>query len=309
MPSQQDGYVSLEKTLRDARAGKKTRSSNCCMGQLEAIESGENRDLQEVYKAPLEITIRLVDVLVPGEFEKEVWEMSNSERLESAPTAKSQGVAFYKKREFENASERFARAVMLLESISVSNDVTDAQRERKRIADVYQETARRKRLDDVQRIGHGSIPSPPIHQEYIETPLPLDTSALYTLLQTSRLNYAACRLKLGDYPTVIRQTSEVITKSRVYAIDADVVWRHRSKAFFRRAQGYTAVGAEFKMAASDLRACRYELTERLHSGGCVDEARGIALELLEVEKEAGIVEGLIKERDGKERGLYSKIFT
>jgi hypothetical protein len=314
MPTMHDGYVSLEKTLRDARetkaTGKVKKSSSCCMGQLEALQSGENADLNTLHLSPLEITIHLIEILPPGQFEKQVWEMSsNAERLVSAPLAKTQGVAFYKDKDYESASERFGRAVMLLESVSVSNDVQDAQRERKREIDINSESQRRKRLDDVQRLGHGATPSPAITHEFTETPLPLDTRAMFELLQTSRLNYAACRLKLGDYVTVIKQTSEVIEKSRIYEMDLEVMRKHRIKAYFRRAKAYQEVASEFNKAARDLRECKRELLARMTESEAEEDAAAIRGELVEVEREAEIVDRLIKEREGKEREMYSKIFT
>lgn len=317
----------MEKTLRLERENKiavkngrapKRQTGSCCMAQLEAAQSGENSDLAAMVQSPLEINIELVDILEPGSFEKEIWEMGNEERLREAPKVKETGVKLYQQGDFEAAAERFSRAVMLLETIAISSHVQDAERERAREFGDAKEALRKQRMNDILAGNNGNIEREgderkisPANFVYA-TKLPSYMDQLYTLLQTCRLNYAACKLKLQDYRTVITQTSEIIEKSRVYSIaDEDVAANHRAKAYFRRAQAYRLLGSDIERARKDASSARDELVgvyrQIERGGGTPDRASAISTQIKEVSLEIERIEAVKQKQKQAEKGMFSGI--
>lgn len=95
MPNKIDGYINLETVLRQNKKNKEKvkngfksqpRMGGCC-ASLMAMTAGDpdNADLMDLHSSPLEIEIELLRVQNIGEFQKEVWEMNNTERFTEAP--------------------------------------------------------------------------------------------------------------------------------------------------------------------------------------------------------------------------------
>lgn len=294
--------ISLGKTPKRQVAG-------CCHSQMDQAHA-ENSDLLNILKSPMELELFLVHVLEPGEFVKEVWEMSNLERFLEAPIVKADGVEFYKKGMIKEACEKFVRALQLLESITISTEITDAERERKQVAEEIKELERKKRVEILrikreqgvqQTIDDGDSVTAPVESVTL-----IDTERVFFLMQTCRLNYVACKLKQNDYRTAVSQCTEIINQIKEKGNDYLV---YKTKAFFRRSQAYLSIGGDPTFASNDLVECRRILDDRIAKSNNEVEKNGIKAELAEVEVLSRKIDQAIAQQTSKEREMYSKIFN
>ncbi|KAJ3027745.1 UNVERIFIED_CONTAM: hypothetical protein HDU68_003190 [Siphonaria sp. JEL0065] len=317
MPSETDGYAQLESILRQEAKNRvlvsqgkpPVRTSGCCAaqgiaGDPDALEM--QRDLLLLTGAVLELEIELVDVIEPGDFCKEVWEMSALEKYVEAPVRKEEGGALYRSKDFEGACAKYTRALVLLESLSTSPSVTDMQREITKLKDEMDRELRRRVLERkrLERLGR-DVPAEftiegvdayfkeadakITHPDYSGNN-GINPSVVISLMQTCRLNYAACKLKLGEFSTVIIQCSEVLKNDK-----ANV------KALFRRAQAYRKIGRDLELAQKDLNSLR-----DLFVGRGIAEDNGEFVELKREEKE---LEVKFKAVQLKEKKMYGNMFA
>lgn len=242
-------------------------------------------DLQDLYGVPLEFEIELLAVQQPEGFLKEPWEMSLLDKMSEAPQRKDEGNALYQTGDAKGALEKYTRALVLLENIMQSSAFQDSKRE------INQRKERRekeewRRKEDAKRGQVFEIL--PLEEE---TSLPLkstDIMALEQLDTSCRLNYAACQLKLGDYTSVIVQTSEVLSRSP----------RHL-KALFRRGQAYLLLNRNLELASEDFKSLRKVLENKKM------ENSPEWMELLSMEKRIALEES----KDlAKEKQLFSNMF-
>ncbi|KAJ3417569.1 hypothetical protein HDV05_000026 [Chytridiales sp. JEL 0842] len=321
MPEECEGYSQLETVLRQEKKNRELiakglppqRSFGCCAHSASQEQTYENRDLLLCVGAPLEFEIELLDIQEPNTFSKEVWEMSAIEKYKEAPKRKDEGTELYKRGDYQGACDKYTRALMLLESLSMSPVVTDLQRTLTKEAEDRAKEARnradeRKRLERLGKPIPASLLAPPLSQtpKDSQTHLPsssklqppasathqdeIDPSVVIQLMTTTRLNYAACKLKLKDYPTVIIQCTEVLNKEK------DSI-----KALFRRAQAYMKIGRDLDLAEKDLSSMRDILKAR-----GVDESGAEWVELKREEKE---LERLMSVVRSKEKAMFSKMFA
>ncbi|XP_060811489.1 aryl-hydrocarbon-interacting protein-like 1 [Bombus pascuorum] len=112
-------YPFVSKTLREvAKPQSQKRNYHCCGIALQNDGIGYN-DLNELIKCPqdLEFTIELVKVILPDEYEKETWQMTEDEKLKSIPDIKEKGNALYKEKNYDLACEMYAKGIGILEQI------------------------------------------------------------------------------------------------------------------------------------------------------------------------------------------------
>ncbi|KAJ3085179.1 hypothetical protein HK102_000240 [Quaeritorhiza haematococci] len=417
MPEHIQGYIQLETVLRKEKENRKRiakglpplPTTGCCGGGRFGMgghdHSSHDHDhehddhldpnsLAFLYSAPLEIEIELLDVVPPGGFTKEVWEMTAEEKWAEAPKRKEEGTALYRRGCYLEAADKYARALVLLESLSMSSTVTDVERERQ-----FQERERkereRKEREEAMRLqrkrgamqaaasveehsiaekagesstkqailgmspqtesiqphssispaaeSRTSVAKPSATSPQSTTPSPPSTASntttadasntfiepaeVRTLMNTTRLNYAACKLKLGDLPTVVAQCTEVLSK------DSTSV-----KALFRRGQAYTKIGRDLDLAQKDFATIQEILegklkdidrreqefivnifagTPRRGVAATTDEMlvslqkekQGVEIELAELRKEMKVLDAKIKAYKQKEKKMYSNIFS
>jgi tetratricopeptide (TPR) repeat protein len=173
---------------------------------------------------PLELEFELVSVLRPGEFEPQLWEMTTRDKWESVPIIKTQGAQFVALQKFDQAVERYTRALALLEAILNSTDLLRFERKAvsqgggKGLWD----------LDDDERRGEAWN---------------IDPAEVKATARACRLNYALCKLKLGDYKPAIEQCSLVLNEDPTNV-----------KALFRRAQAHIRMGRDLEAAEADLKS-------------------------------------------------------
>ncbi|TPX72542.1 hypothetical protein CcCBS67573_g05781 [Chytriomyces confervae] len=316
MPEECDGYAQLEGLLRQeqenrqliARGLPPIRTSGCCANGALTNPSAlaTQRDLLILSGAPLELEIDFIDVLEPGGFMKEVWEMNAVEKYEEAPRRRTEGTELHRRGDYEGACEKYARALMLLESLSLSPAVTDMQRQMTKDREaldreVKRRVGERKRFERAGRSvpDEFSVEAVDAYVKETESRLKgedfgsnqgIDPKFVVESMHAVRLNYAACKLKLREFSTVIIQCTEVLKH------DPGSV-----KALFRRAQAYRKVGRDLDLAQADLNTLRDQFVKR-----GVDEMQPEFVELKKEEKE---LEVKLREARAKEKKMFSNMFA
>jgi len=62
----------------------------------------------------------LIKVILPNEYEKESWQMTENEKLESIPYLKEKGNTLFREKKYDNASEIYAKAIGILEQLMLA---------------------------------------------------------------------------------------------------------------------------------------------------------------------------------------------
>ncbi|OAD60812.1 Aryl-hydrocarbon-interacting protein-like 1 [Eufriesea mexicana] len=115
-------YPFVSKTLREVgKPQSKKRSHHCCGVTLQNEGIGYD-DLYELIKYPqdLEFTIELVKVILPDEYEKESWQMTEDEKLKSIPNIKEKGNLLFKEKNYDSACEIYAKGIGILEQLMLA---------------------------------------------------------------------------------------------------------------------------------------------------------------------------------------------
>ncbi|KAJ3045278.1 hypothetical protein HDV00_011150 [Rhizophlyctis rosea] len=278
LPEYCDGYVQLEKVLLQERENaaqiQKGLSpihthmhSGCAHAAHQELQNSTSTShLAALYGVPLEFEFELIEVQAPNAFVREPWEMTVAEKWAEAPGRKEEGGKAYKEGKFQEALDKYTRALTLLESVSMSTEVQDA-----------------KRFQSKEGGTGSSSNSSSSTQIHLPT--------LDTLLLTCRLNYAACKLKLGDYPPVITQCSEVLNH------DPDNI-----KGLFRRAQAYVRIGRDLELAQKDYIRLRSILERRK------DLYPANGPEWTELKREEKVLEEKMRLYREKEKKMFGKMF-
>jgi len=118
----------------------------------------------------LEFEIELLKAQQPGEFQKELWEMSRKDKFEAIPVLKEKANEFYRQQRYVEAAQQYAIAITCLESLSVF----------------------------------------PVEEDTGQTTREAKQEMLKSLNILCRLNFAACKLKTNEYNLVIEQCSEIL---------------------------------------------------------------------------------------------------
>lgn len=61
------------------------------------------------------LRLDLVKVEQPEDYEKDLWQLDDGERLKLIPELKSQGNEYFKNKDYKQASELYAKAIGMLE--------------------------------------------------------------------------------------------------------------------------------------------------------------------------------------------------
>ncbi|KND02919.1 uncharacterized protein SPPG_02000 [Spizellomyces punctatus DAOM BR117] len=283
MPEYCEGYVQLAKVLKQERENRNkakqglptSRVHGCCAHALHQ-EMESQSDLAELYNVPLEFEIELVDVQSPDSYVREPWEMETIDKYREAPIRKEEGGKLYKEGRYPQALEKYTRALALLESVSMSSTVMDMQRAQ--VADGKKSRQSADLESDSQTEDTKSE---------VDNEINLDT--LNALMQACRLNYAACKLKLGDPESVIPQCTEVLKQDPTNV-----------KALFRRGQAFLQIGRDLDLAQHD-----FEKLRNILEAGNYAKA---GPEFTELRKEEQLLETKLRAHREKERRMFSNIF-
>ncbi|XP_043787813.1 AH receptor-interacting protein isoform X2 [Apis laboriosa] len=111
-------YPFVSKTLREVGKPESKKRSHCCGVTLQNEGIGYD-DLNELIKYPqdLEFTIELIKIILPDEYEKEVWQMTEDEKLKSIPDIKEKGNILFKEKNYNAACEMYAKGIGILEQL------------------------------------------------------------------------------------------------------------------------------------------------------------------------------------------------
>jgi tetratricopeptide (TPR) repeat protein len=224
MPEYCEGFAQLESVMRQEKMNKERAAKGlppltvggcCAHASPEILEL--SKGLEATIGAPIEFEFELVSVQQPNTFKKEVWEMEPIQKYQEIPIQKKEAGELYKNGDYQSALAKYEFCLQLLESLSNSGIVLDMRKEE---------------MDKKRGVLSESI-------------LPTDNQIRLEVIEEQfklcRLNYAACKLKLKDYPPVIQQCTEVL-KSDPKCI----------KALFRRAQAYLESGIHLDLSERDI---------------------------------------------------------
>lgn len=64
--------------------------------------------------------IELIKVILPDEYEKELWQMTEDEKLENIPHLKEKGNTLFRDKKYDSASEVYAKAIGILEQLMLA---------------------------------------------------------------------------------------------------------------------------------------------------------------------------------------------
>lgn len=115
-------YPFVSKTLREVgKPQSEKRNRHCCGATLQNEGIGYN-DLNELIKCPqdLEFTIELVKVILPDEYEKESWQMTEDEKLKSIPDIREKGNTLFKEKKYNAACDTYAKGIGILEQLMLA---------------------------------------------------------------------------------------------------------------------------------------------------------------------------------------------
>lgn len=140
-------YPFVSKTLREVGKPQSEKRSHHCCGVTLQNEGIGYEDLNELIKYPqdLEFTIgiqfyfflklyffcdfyirniyniiELIQIILPNEYEKETWQMTEDEKLKSVPDLKEKGNVFFRKKDYDRAAEMYAKAIGILEQLMLA---------------------------------------------------------------------------------------------------------------------------------------------------------------------------------------------
>lgn len=115
-------YPFISKTLREAGKPQLQKHNHHCCGVILQNEGIGYTDLNELIKYPqdLEFTLELIKVILPDEYEKELWQMTEDEKLGNIPHLKEKGNALFRDKKYDSASEVYAKAIGILEQLMLA---------------------------------------------------------------------------------------------------------------------------------------------------------------------------------------------
>ncbi|KAJ3179829.1 hypothetical protein HDU87_002397 [Geranomyces variabilis] len=258
------GYVQLAKVLKQEKENRENalkglppkpvqKGGGCCAHSMRE-EMEAHSDLAELHGVPLEFEIDLLEVLPPEGYTREPWEMELVDKYREAPLRKDEGAALYKEGKWAEALAKYTRALALLESVGMSTVVQDMRR------------------------ADGSPEAEGVSLAVVDS-----------ITLACRLNFAACKLKLGDLPPVIVQCTEVLNHEP-----------ENRKALFRRGQAYARIGRDLELAQADFAKFENVLSR------ADPEKKGP--EWAELRKEQMLLRGKLEAHREKERKMFGNIF-
>ncbi|CAG9102901.1 unnamed protein product [Plutella xylostella] len=118
-------YPFVSKTLRDLGKKNHTVKHSCTMTlQTEGIGYP---DLDELMKNPcdLEFVIELLQVEKGDEYEKDLWQLTEQDRIDLIPMLKEKGNQLYTQKSYEEAEEAYRKAIGICEQLMLRERKTD----------------------------------------------------------------------------------------------------------------------------------------------------------------------------------------
>ncbi|XP_058804004.1 aryl-hydrocarbon-interacting protein-like 1 [Phymastichus coffea] len=122
-------YPFVSKTLREAGKPVGERRNHHCCGVTLQNEGIGYDDLNNLIKNPqnLEFTIELLQVILPHEYEKESWQMTEDEKLKNVPILREKGNVQFREKNYEAAANTYAQALGILEQLMLAEKPHDTE--------------------------------------------------------------------------------------------------------------------------------------------------------------------------------------
>ncbi|KAJ6638237.1 AH receptor-interacting protein [Pseudolycoriella hygida] len=120
-------YPFISKTLRDARKPPEERK-HCC-GMTIQNEGIGYEDLNELFTSPcdLEFIIELLSVSQADEYEKESWQLNESEKSIAIEQLRLKGNQFYKEKNYTEAEQSYRNALGMVEQLILKEKPHDEE--------------------------------------------------------------------------------------------------------------------------------------------------------------------------------------
>ncbi|XP_073699064.1 AH receptor-interacting protein [Garra rufa] len=117
-------YPLVSLSLRNISHGKDPLEGqrHCCgIAQVHSHHSMGHSDLDKLQAnpQPLVFTLEMLEILHPGCFQKEIWAMSDEEKLQAIPHIHEEGNALYKSGDITAAAEKYYNAIACLKNLQM----------------------------------------------------------------------------------------------------------------------------------------------------------------------------------------------
>ncbi|GFV17594.1 AH receptor-interacting protein [Trichonephila clavipes] len=114
-----DAYPLVSKSYREFAGISKGHKKGHCCGMMTFTEGVGHQDLDVLVREPMDLqfTLELLKVEHIGEYKKEPWTMNAQEKRQIIPELKEIGNQLYKKKQYEEASKKYAEALGLVEQL------------------------------------------------------------------------------------------------------------------------------------------------------------------------------------------------
>ncbi|CAB1426904.1 unnamed protein product [Pleuronectes platessa] len=117
-------YPLVSQSLRNISAGKDPLEGqrHCCgIAQIHSHHSLGHKDLDQLQASPqpLVFCIELLEVLIPGSFQLDVWAMSDTEKLQLVPQIHEEGNLLFKQGQIKEATEKYYNGIACLKNLQM----------------------------------------------------------------------------------------------------------------------------------------------------------------------------------------------
>ncbi|OXA63900.1 AH receptor-interacting protein [Folsomia candida] len=109
-------YPMVSKAIRESASGERSHTHHCCGMMSQGIGFP---DLDKLMQAPQDLSFlfELLSVSPPGGYERETWQLTESEKLASVPLLQTEGNALFSGGDFRGAERKYFTAISHLEQL------------------------------------------------------------------------------------------------------------------------------------------------------------------------------------------------
>ncbi|KAK7579658.1 hypothetical protein V9T40_000287 [Parthenolecanium corni] len=121
-------YPVVAKVYRDDALGKPSTRVHHCHASLVTAGLGYD-DLNELMKSPrdLKFIFEILKVEYPGQYEQELWQIKDENKLELIPKLREEGNKFYATKDYTKALEKYELALMFIDQFQLREKPRDVE--------------------------------------------------------------------------------------------------------------------------------------------------------------------------------------
>ncbi|ESO05839.1 hypothetical protein HELRODRAFT_184898 [Helobdella robusta] len=121
-------YPMVAKSLREIRCGSCSTGHHCCGMTIRELGLG-HPDLDNLLHnpQPLEFIFEVTSVEDVGKYKKDLWALSDDEKLNIIPMLKEEGNKLFVDKKYEEASEKYGQAIGLLDQLALKEKPGDEE--------------------------------------------------------------------------------------------------------------------------------------------------------------------------------------